>query len=493
MEASDNVNVRIASPEELHDAKVKLWREQERQVVSELTKRVFYVKTQGTQKFYYDTVTGAASLTVSHLLGIVEHEMKQLDSEWTSGNVLSQNNPVREALKQANFRSIVMEDKYVPQGDPAVFDSGLYFKNIWKAPQVKPIAYKSIAKARAKGTGAYPFIHHLQLMMNDTEMDLDHEDSKAGYLIRMLAYRYQVHDFRKTQKPHVAFYFYGKQGYGKTIFSTTLQEVFGTSAVMSTPDERSLNSMSFVDIFSRTWAVVDEVNIAKGSTDYNAIKTMTGNTRTDAARKGEHFKYRYIPAQLIMHSQKPPTFIEAGDRRFFISRWECDFEAPQDKDDYFRNYTSWLHDKGGFAAIAGLLEMTDTSSLNPESPAMITPEKRQVVAMVSDDSVQDMNQIIDDAPFKVCWVESDFDNVFHTNDIHKKQYGYKMEEAGLVEQLKRKYEGRRSIKFFLRRGWEIRITNGKPAMLVNIDDPKQSKPMKEDPGYVDAMQRRPEF
>jgi len=149
--------------------------------------------------------------------------------------------------------------------------------------------------------------------MNDTEMDLDHEDSKAGYLIRMLAYRYQVHDFRKTQKPHVAFYFYGKQGYGKTIFSTTLQEVFGTSAVMSTPDERSLNSMSFVDIFSRTWAVVDEVNIAKGSTDYNAIKTMTGNTRTDAARKGEHFKYRYIPAQsCTLRSHPPSSKLETG-------------------------------------------------------------------------------------------------------------------------------------------------------------------------------------
>ena len=130
-------------------------------------------------------------------------------------------------------------------------------------------------------------------MLGDTVLDLDHPDSKAGYLIRMLAYRYQVHDFTKTQKPHVAFYFYGKQGYGKTIFSTVLHEVFGPSAVMATPDERSLNSMSFVDIFSRTWAVVDEVNIAKGSTDYNAIKTMTGNTRTDAARKGEHFKYRY--------------------------------------------------------------------------------------------------------------------------------------------------------------------------------------------------------
>lgn len=493
METNHSVKVNVTQPEELQDARVKQWRKLEREVVEKLTERVFYVKTIGTQKFFYDTATDSASLTISHLIGIVTHEMKQRDSEYTVGNVLSKNNPVRQALSQANFKSIVLEDRYVPQGDAAVLESGLYFRNIWKRPMVQPVPYTSIAKARAKGAGAFKFIEHLQLMLGDTVLDLDHPDSKAGYLIRMLAYRYQVHDFTKTQKPHVAFYFYGKQGYGKTIFSTVLHEVFGPSAVMATPDERSLNSMSFVDIFSRTWAVVDEVNIAKGSTDYNAIKTMTGNTRTDAARKGEHFKYRYIPAQLIMNSQKPPTFIEAGDRRFFISRWDCEFETPTAKDDYFREYTTWLHDKGGFAAIAGLLAVTDISAVNPEAPAMITPEKRQVVAMVSDDSIQDMTQLIEDAPYKVCWTEQDFGSIFHENDIHKKQFGYKMEEAGLVEQLKRKYEGKRSIKFYLRRGWEISITNGKPAMLINIENSDESKQLKQDPGYASAMQRRPDF
>jgi hypothetical protein len=235
--------------------------------------------------------------------------------------------------------------------------------------------------------------------------------------------------------------------------------------------------------------VVDEVNIAKGSTDYNAIKTMTGNTRTDAQRKGEHFKYRYIPAQLIMNSQKPPTFIEAGDRRFFISRWDCDFDTPQAKNDYFREYTTWLHDKGGFAAIAGLLKVTDISTVNPEAPAMITPEKRQVVAMVTDDSVQEMLQLIEAAPFKVCWTEQDFEHIFREYEIHKKQFGYKLEEAGLVEQLKHKYEGKKVRKFYLRRGWEIKIANGNGSELINIEKPEDSKLLKTDPGYITAMQR----
>jgi hypothetical protein len=489
MDTNQTVEINVTEPEELQDARVKRWRKLERTVVEELTKRIFYMKTQGTQKFFYDTETDSASLTTSHLIGIVTHEVKQRDSGYMAGDVLSKDNPVRQALRNTNFNAIVLEDRYVPKGDAAVLEHGLYFRNIWRKPTVEAVPYTSIAKARAKGAGAYQFIHHLQLMLGDTVMDLDHPDSKAGYLIRMLAYRYQVHDFTRTQKPHVAFYFYGKQGYGKTIFSTVLHEVFGSSAVMATPDERSLNSMSFVDIFSRTWAVVDEVNIAKGSTDYNAIKTMTGNTRTDAQRKGEHFKYRYIPAQLIMNSQKPPTFIEAGDRRFFISRWDCDFDTPQAKNDYFREYTTWLHDKGGFAAIAGLLKVTDISTVNPEAPAMITPEKRQVVAMVTDDSVQEMLQLIEAAPFKVCWTEQDFEHIFREYEIHKKQFGYKLEEAGLVEQLKHKYEGKKVRKFYLRRGWEIKIANGNGSELINIEKPEDSKLLKTDPGYITAMQR----
>ena len=120
METNHSVKVNVTQPEELQDARVKQWRKLEREVVEKLTERVFYVKTIGTQKFFYDTATDSASLTISHLIGIVTHEMKQRDSEYTVGNVLSKNNPVRQALSQANFKSIVLEDRYVPQGDAAV-------------------------------------------------------------------------------------------------------------------------------------------------------------------------------------------------------------------------------------------------------------------------------------------------------------------------------------------------------------------------------------
>lgn len=457
-------------------------------VIRALTRRIFFVKSQGNQRYYYDVKTGANSLTVQHLIGLVIHDMKRRHEDWDVGDITSPKNELRTQLQKAHFNPIVMQPQYRPHEGETAYINGLYFPNVWHKPDVVPAEYTSIAKARSKKTGAAPFIQHLQLMLGDA-VALDHPESKAGYLIRMLAYRFQKHDFREIEKPHVAFYFYGKQGMGKGILGRTLEAVFGGTAVMTVPDEKSLTSMSSVDVFSRTWAIVDEVNISKGSTNYNTIKTHTGSTHTSSARKNEHFRAWYIPAQLIMFSQKPPTFIEAGDRRFFISRWETEFDSPQDKDNYFRDYANWLHDKGGFEAIAGLLKVTDVSKLRPESPAMITPEKRQVVAMVSDDSVQEMIEQLDENPERICWTEDDFLETFLAQEISQKQYGYKMEEAGLVEQLKRKYGGNRSIKFYLRKGWEIRVVNGKGSWLQSTSDSNSKMKLKEDAGYLAAMAR----
>ena len=485
--SNPDINVTVSTPDELHDEKVAEWREQERRVIRDLTKRIFFVKSQGGQRFYYDVKTGANSLTVQHLIGIVSHEMKKFDSEWVM-DPTSSTDPVREGLQKAHFHPIVMQPQYRPHEGETAYINGLYFPNLWRKPEVVPTEYTSVAKARSKNIGAAPFIQHVQRMLGDTEMDLDHPDSKAGYLIRMLAYRFQKHDFRETEKPHVAFYFYGKQGMGKGIFGRTIEAVFGTSAVMTVPDEKSLTSMSSVDVFSRTWAIVDEVNIEKGSTNYNTIKTHTGSTNTNSARKNEHFRQWHIPAQLMMFSQKPPTFIEAGDRRFFISRWETEFESPQDKDNYFRDYANWLHDEGGFEAIAGLLKVTDVSKLRPESPAMITPEKRQVVAMVTDDSVQDMVEMIDAEPDRICWTEDDFSDIFYEQEVGQKQRHYKMEEAGLVEQMKRKYEGKKTIKFYLRKGWEINVVNGRGSWLQSTTDINDRRNLKEDEGYIRGIE-----
>jgi len=245
--------------------------------------------------------------------------------------------------------------------------------------------------------------------------------------------------------------------------------------------------MSNVDMFSRTWCFIDEVNISKGSTNYNTIKTATGSTTADAARKNEHFQHRYIPAQLFMFSQQPPTFIEAGDRRFFISTWEYEFNSQAEKDDYFQGYTSWLHDQNGFAAIAGLLTATDISSIRPESPAMITPEKLQVVEMVKDGAVQEIMAVMEDNPEQVCWTEKMFFDVWYRHGITKEQVKkHKLREAGLVQQQHKKYESKKHLTLYLRKGFVRKATTGVGTTLVNADA-GVVKNFKDDKGYQRAM------
>lgn len=484
MSQTETITVNIEDAR--HDEQLKRQRQLERSVVERLAEeRVFLVRQQGNQTFYYDTLLEGKEITFLHVLEISIWECRQVDANYDAGDLLSRNNPLRQLLKATYFRPIKLEKRYRPHEPAAVFDRGTYYLNSWRQPEVKPAHFGSLKEARET---ASPFVQHLQLMLDDKQLSLDSPDSKAGYLIRMLAYRYQVHDFLVKQKPHVAFYFYGLQGSGKSLLSTTLEQVFGKSAVMSVPDENSLNSMSSVDIFSRTWCFIDEVNITKGSTNYNSIKTATGSTTTDAARKNEHFQHHYIPAQLFMFSQQPPTFIEAGDRRFFISTWQYEFNSQAEKDDYFRGYINWLHDKVGFSAIAGLLAATDISSVRPESPAMITSEKLQVVEMVADGAVQDITSKLEDNPEQICWTQDDFALIWSEHQLNKNQFDYKLQQAGLVVQKKHKYEGRRWIQFYVRKDYTLERKKQLGTTLRN-NTTGQPKDIRDDGGYHDAMNR----
>ena len=475
----ESINVEVS----VHDERLALQREAEREVVEHLKTRIFFCREQGNQRYYYDVETGTSNLTLMHIIQMV---IDSMPAGYEPGNVLSPDNELRKLIKNSHFFPIVKEPQYYPGLEsPAVKLNGLYFPNSWKKPTCIPRAFSSIEEARSHD-GAAPFIEHLQLMLADKFMDLDHPESKAGYLIRMLAYRYQIHDFRNGQKPHVAFYFWGKQGYGKSLFANMLNTVFGESAVRTVSNESALTSGSQVDIFTGTWAIVDETNISKRSTDYNTIKSMTGQTFVESSRKHEHFKRWYIPAQLIMFSQREPNFIEPGDRRFFINKWETEFDSQAAKDDYFEAYTNWLYNRGGFAAIAGLLAVTDISAVRIESPPLMTDDKRMVINMVTDYPVADIKDIMGRHPDRACFVADDFAEVWGTYDINIKERKYKLVEAGLSDAGKGRYRNLRR-HFWIRDCFYLPRKQGSSLILEHKVDQSKSRLLAEDPGYIFAM------
>ena len=118
---------------------------------------------------------------------------------------------------------------------------------------------------------------------------------------------------------------------------------------------------------------------------------------------------------------------------------------------------------------------------------MMTPEKRQVVAMVTDDAVTDIQLAVEDKSDVICFTESDFDNIWFEHDITKRARGYKLQEAGLVETAKKKYEGKRTIKFFVRPEYELIVKNGMPNTLTHKGQRGKDILLKDELGYQRAM------
>ena len=420
-----------------------------------LSRRFFFVKAQSGQRVYWDSVSGVRTLTFQHL---IEHLIQQ--------GLEHDGDPVsigKQLVDHTYFRPIVLSEIYAPGKKPVVCVDGNWHPNSWEAPKVQP----------NKALDSSPFTEHLARMLGSQE--------KADYVIDMLAYRYQKLDFTVDAKPHVAFFFYGEMGgMGKSLFAETLTHVFGESAVRRVIDQMALISMSAVDIWTRTWTVVEEVDVKKGSTDYNSLKTMIGGSSFHAARKGEHFRRHETPAQLVMLSNHAPNFIEPNDRRFFISKWMTHFESQEKKDTYFREYIAWLN-QYGYKAIAGLLEQRDISHVSVESAAMMTAEKLAVVSLMTDPVVEEIKLTLDAESDTVCFTAEVFSVLFEGHNVSKAAQRYKLSEAGLHQTPKKRYRNRVK-EFWLRPGWRLETVNGKKPRLLN-DNLQLGKLLEDDPGY----------
>ena len=417
---------------------------------TKLAQRYYFIKKSGGQTVYWDSEEGHNNLTKQHLYATL------IAYGLNGDDVISR---CSTTVNMTQFKPIILESIYRPYQARVIQKNHHWHPNSWVKPDVKPNASIS----------AQPFQQHLKRMLGSK--------AKADYLIDMLAYRYQS---RTNVKPHVAFYFYGGQGFGKGIFSSTIEAVFGESAVRTVTDQNALNSMSSVDVWTRTWAIVDEVDVKAGSTCYNNLKTMIGGQSFDSSRKGEHFKKFETPAQLIMNSNHPPTFIEADDRRFFISKWETEFKPTENKTDYFRKYVKWLQHEQGYEAIAGLLAKRDVSKVEISAHAMMTDEKLQVTALMADGVVDEIAGLLDTHAKVNVFDSNMFDDIWRENDTPKAAQKYKLQEAGLVPTLAKKYEGKNRT-LWTRKGVTLKATNGVAPVLILADG--SSVCLKADLGY----------
>jgi len=424
---------------------------------AKLAQRYFYLRESGGQKLYWDSEELHTNLTAMHLHGSLAAYGIREKGDQSFAKVC------QEIISYTVFRPIILDSIYRPYADTVIQENHHWRPNSWSAPDIKPDASIS----------AVPFVQHLQRMLGSKP--------KADYLIDMLAYRYQS---KTNVKPHVAFYFYGGQGFGKGIFSSTIEAVFGTTAVRTVREQNDLKSMSGIDVWTRTWAIIDEVDVKAGSSCYNNIKTMTGGQSFDSARKGEHFKRFETPAQLIMNSNHAPTFLEADDRRFFVSKWETEFKPNENKTDYFRQYVSWLENVKGYEAIAGLLAKRDVSKVEISAHAMVTEEKILVTTLMADGSVDEVMGLLEQHENINVFDSNMFDSIWTNHDIAKSVQKHKMLAAGLEPTQSKRYENQ-TRTLWTRKGVTLKATNGVASVLILADG--SGVDLKSDLGYQNVV------
>ena len=439
-----------------------------KELIDRLKQRFYYLNEQGQQRYYWDSETGE-KLQTMHLFPHCYEWLEEADEGLTSNELAANWRSFMDELKGTFFTPIVLNPKYRPEQPQVVNVAGNWHPNSWRPPEVKVPNEK---------LWVTPFLEHLEMMLGSKK--------KVDYLLDLLAYRYQHPDHIAHPKPHIACYFYGAPGMGKGTFLKVLQNVFGESAVKTAAEQKELTGGSSVDLWKRTWLVVEEVNVKTGGTDWNKIKGFTGTSTTDAAMKYQHVSKHELPAQLIMFSNSPPTFIEPNDRRFFISKFETEFESATAKRDYFDRYHQWLDSADAYPAIAYLLKHRNVSKFSLAAEALVTEEKQAISALVTDSVVEAISAEIGETE-AICFIPSDFDEIWYDHGINPKQRKHKLSEAGLRKNPSKRYTHQLNknhtltLEIWTRPGWKLHRKQGQAATLVHTDGNKML--LVDDAGY----------
>ena len=401
-------------------------------VEQRLAERFYIIKEHGKNKEFYDTSRGQSGVMTSALYGVA---LKWLDSDsWSEA---------KDLITNMQWRTLTIPNIYRPNMPPVVTDEdSISSLNLWQAPVLKD----------SLGGDPDVFIQHLVRCLGSQE--------KADYLLDILAWRRQN---PTANKAHICFYLYGATGgTGKSTFVETLARVLGSSAVKQMNTSDGITSKGAVDCWATSWVVIEEASIKHGGT-YDTIKSYTGSDTVQADAKHTAFRRYEVPAMLILLSNRAPTFIEAEDRRFFVSEWTLDDMTKAERSEYFKEYRLWL-DNGGIEAIARHLE-TRAVTRNVYEAAPVTPEKSRAMTVAANPVTLMIADMLEDNLEKVLFTKDVFYQLFKDNHVGAGLQKFILNDAGLeLLRTRTKINGVQS-RVWARKGAMLVPTTGKSTSV----------------------------
>lgn len=350
------------------------------------------------------------------------------------------------------LRVIDRNHKWRPNGPSIIREHGANVINSWQQSEFSPYADVSYTEALVI---AKPFIDWLDLVLK--------EEFKREFILDFLAWRFQ----NPLDKVHHALYLYGKPGQGKGLFTGMLTKVFGETNVITVGKAADLVDKSSVENWGRVFLVAEEIEVQLGGKIFNNLKAYTGVSTIFTDKKFKDFQKFDIPAQLILCSNHAPTFLEDGERRFFVAEVDTGLEGDE-KARYFEGYKDWLDLPDSMRAVATLLSTRDLSGYRRAAEPPMTAEKRRALRYAVDESVRKIREILEDYAKVLLFEMSDFHQIWEDDRVSSNAQKHKLREAGL-KPVERVRLGTERVSAWIRQNTELVQKGNASARIVGND------------------------
>lgn len=178
-------------------------------------------------------------------------------------------------------------------------ESGYMVLNSWKEP-----AYRRHARGQTWGG---PFVLLFQQMFP--------RENERNRVLDWLAWCLQ----NENKKPNWAVMLYSQaKGTGKSTFCNIATRLFGEENTARQNNLEKVAGKFNGPMLSSKLIVSEEVELRPGSEAGNKIKTLITESTTTTERKGRDVERVRLHSCFLLTSNHLPTWIEAGERRFYV-------------------------------------------------------------------------------------------------------------------------------------------------------------------------------
>lgn len=301
-------------------------------------------------------------------------------------------NVVKNAINERKIRSLSGLQAFCPNRDTIYQDdTGIWIENLWRRPSV-------IAEEGDVG----PFF--------DFCCYLFPKPAERAYVLGMLKYKVQ-HPVSEPKQAHSLYLFSTGQGIGKGLFKNMLSAVIGEDNVTQLISQSELKSQNAPQYMRKAIMFVEEANVFRSSRTYDLLKAYITESKTGTNYKFQDSGQEEIPAMIIFLSNRPPEFLEEGDRRFFVPELAKITDREKTKK-VTSDFANWIAQPDNIAAVShwfhtsaletsrmqdweiqGLnLDRDDLVDYDPQGPALRTDAYKQVI----DNNVSDVAILLAD-------------------------------------------------------------------------------------------------